>query len=60
MIMVISNKKNKNNSKEFKELRMELSSMLMQTREELNKNIIAKIEIKQRNFLIIIHLQTTN
>ena len=43
MIMVISNKKNKNNSKEFKELRMELSSMLMQTREELNKNIGTRI-----------------
>lgn len=43
IIMLIANKKNKNNSKEFKELRMELSSMLMQTREELNKNIGTRI-----------------
>lgn len=43
IILLLSNRKSKNNSKEFKELRMELSSMLMQTREELNKNIGARI-----------------
>lgn len=43
IILLLSNKKSKNNSKEFKELRMELSSMLMQTREELNKNIGSRI-----------------
>ena len=43
IILLLSNKKSRNNSKEFKELRMELSSMLMQTREELNKNIGARI-----------------
>ena len=43
IILLLSNRKSKNNSKEFKELRMELSSMLMQTREELNKNIGSRI-----------------
>ena len=43
IIMLVTNKKNKSNAKEFKELRMELSSMLMQTREELNKNIGTRI-----------------
>ena len=43
IILLLSNKKSKNNSKEFKELRMELSSMLMQTHEELNKNIGSRI-----------------
>jgi DNA recombination protein RmuC len=41
--MLVSNKKSKNYAKEFKELRMELSSMLMQTREELSKNIGSRI-----------------
>ena len=43
IVLLLSNRKSKNNSKEFKELRMELSSMLMQTREELNKNIGSRI-----------------
>lgn len=43
IIMLLTLKKDKNNSKEFKELRMELSSMLMQTREELSKSIGTRI-----------------
>lgn len=43
IILLVTNNKTKNTSKEFKELRMELSNMLLQTREELNKNIGSRI-----------------
>src|SRR5574344_53192 len=43
IILIVSSRKNKNNAKEFKEMRMELSSMLMQTREELTKSIGTRI-----------------
>lgn len=43
IILLVTYNKSKNTSKEFKELRMELSNMLMQTREELNKNIGSRI-----------------
>ena len=43
IFLLVTYNKSKNTSKEFKELRMELSNMLMQTREELNKNIGSRI-----------------